>query len=362
MSIDLSKADYDRLVNILSGYPDFSNPFTRYTFISNIFTSVPRGQDIVANLTISGNARIAAQSVIQRLTHFGQNEPGQEALSLLINSLINDVGDSDDTAFLRDLFQKYHLQGQPIAIRPLPETAWRGERNAGKIKEKMLGENTLRDIFELELALEASRAVVRISNGDRGTGFLAGEGLIMTNHHVIPDRATAANSRFAFYCQDNADMTARDRIVCGAKPDGLFYTDPTLDVTVVEIANPPQDIQPLRLLSVRARPDSRVAIIHHPLGETKKITLQNNFVMYADAQRVQYTTATQKGSSGSPVFDSQYEVIALHHSGDTVEVDTDSATSDQWRYVRNEGSGMRAILHQIEQDAPDVYARLNVRR
>lgn len=362
MSIDLSKADYDRLVNILSRYPDFSNPFTRYTFVSNIFTSVPRGQDIVANLTISGNARIAAQSVVQRLTHFGQNEPGQEALSLLINSLIDYVGDSEDTTFLRGLFHTYPLQGQPIATRPLPASEWRGERNARKIKEKMLGENTLRDIFELELALEASQAVVRITNTDYGTGFLAGTGLIMTNNHVIPDRATAAVSRFTFHYQDNADTTARERLVCGAKADGLFYTDPALDVTVVEIADPPQDIQPLRLLPASARPDSRVAIIHHPLGRSKKITLQNNFVMYADAQRVQYTTATQKGSSGSPVFNGQYDVIALHHSGDTVEVDTDSATNDQWRYLRNEGSGMRAVLEQIKQDAPDIYNRLNVRR
>jgi S1-C subfamily serine protease len=207
MSINLNEADYRRLVNILSRYPDFSNPFTRYTFVSHIFTSVPRGQDIVTSLTINGSARIAAQSVIQRLTHFGQNEPGQEALSLLINSLIDYVGDSDDTAFLRGLFYTYPLQGQPIATRPLPANEWRGERNAQKIKEKMLGENTLRDIFELELALEAASAVVRITNSDYGTGFLAGKGLIMTNHHVIPDHPTAASSRFTFNYQDNADTT-----------------------------------------------------------------------------------------------------------------------------------------------------------
>jgi hypothetical protein len=32
--------------------------------------------------------------------------------------------------------------------------------------------------------------------------------------------------------------------------------------------------------------------------------------------RVRYTTTTQRGSSGSPCFSADWELIALHHAGD----------------------------------------------
>ena len=39
--------------------------------------------------------------------------------------------------------------------------------------------------------------------------------------------------------------------------------------------------------------------------------MQNNFVAYADANIVQYATSTLPGSSGSPVFDDEFKVVAI---------------------------------------------------
>ncbi|MEH1781986.1 MAG: trypsin-like peptidase domain-containing protein [Nostoc sp.] len=75
---------------------------------------------------------------------------------------------------------------------------------------------------------------------------------------------------------------------------------------------------------------SPVAIIQHPGGHLKKISIQNNFVAYADNQVLQYTTSTEPGSSGSPVFDDDFQVVGIHHSGGMlVEPNT------QQRYLRN---------------------------
>jgi len=44
------------------------------------------------------------------------------------------------------------------------------------------------------------------------------------------------------------------------------------------------------------------------IPEDPKISMQNNFVAYADRQVLQYTTTTLPGSSGAPVFDDDFQV------------------------------------------------------
>ncbi|ODH02276.1 hypothetical protein A4S05_24955 [Nostoc sp. KVJ20] len=61
-----------------------------------------------------------------------------------------------------------------------------------------------------------------------------------------------------------------------------------------------------------------MAIIQHPGGHLKKISIQNNFVAYTDNKVLQYTTSTEPGSSGSPVFDDDFQVVGIHHSGGSV--------------------------------------------
>ena len=58
-----------------------------------------------------------------------------------------------------------------------------------------------------------------------------------------------------------------------------------------------------------------VNIIQHPGGEFKQISIYHNIVTNTNDRVVQYLTDTLKGSSGSPVFNSDWDVIALHHSG-----------------------------------------------
>lgn len=61
-----------------------------------------------------------------------------------------------------------------------------------------------------------------------------------------------------------------------------------------------------------------VNIIQHPRGGLKQIAFRRNEVIeIPDGQKdfLYYTTDTEPGSSGSPCFNDQWELIALHHSG-----------------------------------------------
>jgi V8-like Glu-specific endopeptidase len=77
---------------------------------------------------------------------------------------------------------------------------------------------------------------------------------------------------------------------------------------------------------------SYVNIIQHPAGQSKVIALYHNVVAYVDDRRVQYLTDTLPGSSGSPVFDSQWRVVALHHSGGWL-----TEPGSKKAFFRNEG-------------------------
>ena len=59
-----------------------------------------------------------------------------------------------------------------------------------------------------------------------------------------------------------------------------------------------------------------VFIIQHPNGESKKISLLNNRMMIRNEKSsyLYYEANTEPGSSGSPAFNRQWGVVALHHS------------------------------------------------
>ena len=58
-----------------------------------------------------------------------------------------------------------------------------------------------------------------------------------------------------------------------------------------------------------------VNIIQHPNGEPRQLAIQDNKVIDELGLFLHYQTDTSLGSSGSPVFNDQWEMVALHHSG-----------------------------------------------
>lgn len=357
--IALSGEDFEWLAGILAALPEFRTAQGRLDFLDDVFAGSPRRADVLALLNLDGVPRGVAVRVIARLTQFGQDEPGRETLGVLVNKLLIYGGGSVDADFLRGLFARYPLRTEPAATQPIGD--WLGQESPDDMQEKVIGENTLRDVRLLELALEASRAVVRINTGtDLGSGFLVGPHLIMTNHHIIGSAEVGRGSIFTFnYQLDRAGNPAPARAT-GAAPGGLFYTNKALDFTVLEIQEPPEDVAPLTLTRLRVQRNERVNIIQHPGGHFKKISMQNNFVAFANARDLQYLTTTEPGSSGSPVFNNDFRVVGIHHSGGYKYEPGTEGRLHRRLYLRNAGSSLIAVLDDLQARAPAIYERLHI--
>jgi endonuclease G, mitochondrial len=184
------------------------------------------------------------------------------------------------------------------------------------------------DVAFLDLGRRAADCVARVArpNGAaRGSGVLIAPGLFMTNNHVISSAEEARSyvveldlerdiagrfktpTRFSFdpatcFVSSGVDGFDFSIIALGGRLDGAGELDrygfvPLLDTSdkhsLGEVAN----------------------VIQHPEGRLKEVVLHENRIVARDntKQVLHYVADTQQGSSGSPVFNNHWEIIALHH-------------------------------------------------
>lgn len=194
-----------------------------------------------------------------------------------------------------------------------------------------MGRSTILPVNFLAMGVICSKAVakVEIKTGtaryDVGTGFIATVGDIdelffITNYHVVNDKRMIDATRVIFDYELDIEGNSKPSKSFRIDKNGPWYTSPVhdcdvcifkLDASDEELSDYPS----LPLKQTKVDKNEFVNIIHHPGGEMKQISLYHNIVTNTDERIVQYLTDTLKGSSGSPVFNSNWEVIALHHSG-----------------------------------------------
>ncbi|KDN74910.1 trypsin-like serine peptidase [Streptomyces olindensis] len=171
-----------------------------------------------------------------------------------------------------------------------------------------------------------------------GTGFMVSPRLMMTNHHVLPDEGFARDCFVEFNAQITADNVPDTVVRMELDPGTFFAADRRLDFALVAVAptpdgRPPGEVFGWNRLSVQLGKlvlGEKVNIIGHPQGRLKEIALRDNAVLVRLDDFVHYTTDTEPGNSGSPVFNDQWEVVALHHSGVPKK-------DDQGRLLRKDG-------------------------
>ena len=74
------------------------------------------------------------------------------------------------------------------------------------------------------------------------------------------------------------------------------------------------------------------------------LTIPIMAVRYADEHVIQYLADTQKGSSGSPVFNDKMHVIALHHAEVEITVDVNGVKESEWR---NQGIRIQEVMEDL---------------
>jgi hypothetical protein len=207
-------------------------------------------------------------------------------------------------------------------------------------------------------ALERCRLVARIEDeyGDGvGTGFLV-EGsalhedlpatVLLTSAHVIPDAIATADAYVTFRGRESmAEGIERYRI------DSLLWSSPrgSLDVSVVSLKVTPAAVSRCPIVSTLPPLENRphVLVIGHPRGRMQPMfSIQDNLMLDHDTKRIHYTAATDPGSSGSPAFDSNWQLIAMHHSGSQEMPRLHNGGT----YQANEGIRIGAIREAIRQE------------
>jgi hypothetical protein len=152
-----------------------------------------------------------------------------------------------------------------------------------------------------------------------GTGFLVSPCLLLTNHHVLPDVTTARSSSIEFDYQDGIDGHPLPPTSFPFDPDRFFFADRDLDFALVAVAAGPAVLAqygycPLTAAQGTVIIGEFVTIVQHPGGQKKQLALRENRLVDIPELVLHYAADTEPGSSGSPVFNDQWEVVALHHA------------------------------------------------
>lgn len=242
----------------------------------------------------------------------------------------------------------------------------KAERNAF---EAVVGRRNFLPAVFLELGAAVSRAtcLVRASGIDHrgrdgswnGTGFLVAPSVLLTNHHVLNSTTVAAATSCVFNYQLGQDGRPLAPKTYRLRPDRLFITSPArggLDFTFVWVEGEPGrefGAIPVDRRAFGIAEDEFANVVSHPDGRLKEVTLQENTVVKVGDLAVLYTSDTEPGSSGAPVCNNTWSLVALHHASKAVGGE---------HPILNEGIKLSSIATYLEQrsqagDAEAVQAR-----
>jgi hypothetical protein len=231
--------------------------------------------------------------------------------------------------------------------------------------EKIFGTALPVGYKHLMTGLQCAESVGKITDASDepwGTGFLLqgslidpefGDGpVLVTNAHVcspepgvgklLPEEAKAVFD--VTKAVDGAQL-----VITGF--ECLWSSPPSVcDVTVLRFTGPEPALKhPLDLAGTPppVTEGAYVYVIGHPAGGGIKFSIRGNDLLAYDPEmfKVHYTAPTEGGSSGSPVFNQAWQLMAVHHAGDSKmrRLDDPSAT-----YQANEGITIKGIKEEYK--------------
>lgn len=242
--------------------------------------------------------------------------------------------------------------------------------------ERNFGNNTSIDFRMYKKGYSCCESVARIGRnlyrGD-GTGFLlkgkellaelGEEWFLLTNAHVISSEEAIrkkynalhpSEAKIIFEALDPADQYSVESL--------LFYSPPDeLDVSIIRFSAEEHarlckltaNITPYERAKVNPvafgnpASDPRLYVIGHPKGGVLQFSMQDNLMLGSKDHLIHYRTPTEPGSSGSPVFDQEWQLIGIHHAG---SINMPMLTDRKKTYEANEGILIDAISKKIAEN------------
>lgn len=245
------------------------------------------------------------------------------------------------------------------------------------VQERMIGRNDLMSVSYLEFALQVSQSICRIIIRSRtgrvigyGTGFLVSPHLILTNNHVLTSIEDAKMALAEFNYENDKTGQMKKSLAYDLDPFSFFVTHKELDYTLVAVKEQ-SNLPLLRTFGWNSLIEEEgkviigeyVNIIQHPNGEHKQLALRENQLVDLLENFLHYQTDTAPGSSGSPIFNDQWEVVGIHHSGvPKTDAQGNYLTTDgrlwnssmgeeQIQWIANEGVRISRIIKDLKNQA-----------
>ncbi|HOU41498.1 MAG TPA: serine protease [Promineifilum sp.] len=236
------------------------------------------------------------------------------------------------------------------------------------IIRKHLGTLDARTWIERAAAAENRVCLISYGGQPRGTGFLVGPEAVLTNYHVVRNVVEGADPaglgfRFDFMFLPDGALGGAGAPLGPVLPDWLIDHSPPypsddplmhpktpinprtppdvppdhLDYALLRVAGRPGDAvvgakatpdgrgQPRGWLQLRATPHDFAAahallVLHHPDGQPLQLSIDTDSFAAVNTSRtrIYHRSNTDYGSSGSPVFDLGWNLVALHQGRGTV--------------------------------------------
>ena len=224
-------------------------------------------------------------------------------------------------------------------------------------------------------------------NGGSLTARLAGQTLLLTNHHVLHGRELTdelreisgnyegaidiedAVARFQFFDGKDGMKVVKLREILHYSP---AHAHDFALATLEEQLNPDrcltlsEEPKPLGSRNFRtSKRRSKIFVVGHPQSKSLSFSFSDNEVVDHELddqpkvndrpRRIHYRAATEEGSSGSPVFNNKdLRVVGLHRAGSAKPLRDDwpRESADQ-TYEANEAISIRSIRECLVQDGND---------
>ena len=184
------------------------------------------------------------------------------------------------------------------------------------------------------MALAEKRVCAISQNGShRGTGFLIGPDRIMTNAHVVGESEALGSfqAQFGFL-----QGTNRDQLPKYAFAEELARSRPReYDFAIFRLNAVPEGGRGYFKVRDYAFDTIRepISLLGHPNGNPLTFSFGVIFDNNSFLGRVAYTANTAPGSSGSPLFRENWDLVGIHHHGE--------------ENVNNHGIPMKDILNDL---------------
>jgi V8-like Glu-specific endopeptidase len=185
---------------------------------------------------------------------------------------------------------------------------------------------------------------IELDGNAAGTGFLVGPDTVLTNWHVVEQAKVAGElgklgCRFDYQKLSNGVRQNGNLVKVAA---ALVDSSPYSPAEKFDKDDPPATAQELDYALLRLTetvgkqqvdghergwialpektpelaPGAPILIVQHPDGAPMKLALDTDAVLAVNETRIRYATNTDPGSSGSPCFTMDWDLVALHHYGD----------------------------------------------